>query len=844
VSESYTYLIDLTEEVELSHTDDVILTCTAMRRILFTLSIPAWVLYLFAGISMGLEVATLEAAEYWVAPDGNDRNDGTSRGRAWASPSRGQPTRINQKYISGEEQLMVSSTEGFLDQGHLTIDGETRTYHRKTADRFELIEPFTKDITEYTRVFDADFLSGESFSPGDVINLAGGTYLNRPLNFCRSGLPKQSITYRSTPGERAILVSDTFNRSPIRHLGTQRTDRTHHVIIANLCVRNSADGNHGAPGIDLFGVTYVTVANCDVDISGRDINGDNNAIRLFSADHVTITGCRLRSRYANAIAAWATSDTEVSNTVMYESFHGVVVTGGRYSGHLSLRNCTLYSTNHYGGVHAESPGTISVSNSIIAQMPSLDSAALNGNGNGDYNCVWHAAVAYGKGWNASPSGAPGQHDTHTDPQFISLNPASPYFLKFSHDSPAAKAGAEGSWIGAFPPIETLPPSANTAMYDVRDFGAVGDGIHDDTNAILAAVAAAKKGGTVVIPSSSKHYLIGKTIRLNHDHVHLYGPGATLKLKAGAGRIHMIEVSGNGPAQSIVEHVNVEGLTLDGNYHQQPQQRSGGHPRCVWVANARHVVLKKLVVRDAYSGISFAPITRDCAAIDVTMTDWDHDGYGASGWGTNGGCTDIRFIRCKAVSARCVKAWEIEEGAQRVRLEDCFIEDLQGTGTGFYVRHHEYRWPLLVDDITFVRCRVRNVSGAGFLITTVPGAAIRPFIRTQNVRLIDCEADERVTIACGVEHLQINGGSFGTMALGYDAGAGKPVDRGPKWPVRSIAIDNARIKRLVINAQTGNPNGKCGDKYYPDYEPSIRLTDVQTDLPMEIFGENSNVVIER
>jgi hypothetical protein len=189
----------------------------------------------------------------------------------------------------------------------------------------------------------------------------------------------------------------------------------------------------------------------------------------------------------------------------------------------------------------------------------------------------------------------------------------------------------------------------------------------------------------------------------------------------------------------------------------------------------------------------------------------------------------------------VKAWEIEEGAQRIRLEDCLVENIGGTGTGFYVRHHEYRWPLLVDKVAFIRCKVHNISGAGFLITTVPGDHIRPFIRTRDVNLVDCTSDAPVTIACGVENVRIRGGRFdGDMALGFEAHSDQIVDRGPKWPVRSISINDAHLKRLAINARTGNPNGQLGDAHYPDYKPDIRLIGVRVNEPIEIEGDRQNV----
>ena len=253
---------------------------------------------------------------------------------------------------------------------------------------------------------------------------------------------------------------------------------------------------------------------------------------------------------------------------------------------------------------------------------------------------------------------------------------------------------------------------------------------------------------------------------------------------------------------------------------QPQQRAGGLPRCVWVEHAGHVVIRDLEIRDAWCGVSLATNTRDCLVENVTVTDWDHDAFGASGWGINGGCTDVKFLRCRAVDTpKCVKAWEIEEGAQRILLEDCVVENLGGTGTGFYVRHHGYRWPVLVDDVTLRRCRAARVNGDGFRIATSPGPQIRPSIRTRNIRLLDCQCVGRTTIAWGVEDVLVQGGRFdGPVCLGFAAGTDPPEGNGTKGPVRSVTLRQTRVGQLLINSRVGNPTGKLGDTVYPDYVP--------------------------
>ena len=785
------------------------------------------------------------ANEYWVAPDGDDRLDGQSRRTAWASPSRGQPTRINDAVKQGDSQLPVYSTEGFLPSGRLRVGDITVAYVSKTERSFVLAAPWPEDTSAFARVYDADLLGGRSFAPGDVILLAGGEWTDRPLNFCQPGTIDRPITYRPAPGHRPRLVSTRFNLAPVRHLGSSRSPPTTHVVLSGLEIRNSADGNHGAPGMDLIGISHSVVSGCRIHISGRDLNGDNNAIRLLQCNHVTVTGCRLHSRFANAVAAWNTTDTKITHCVIYECFQGIAVNGSPYVSHLDVDHCTIFASHRYGALGSESAGRVRLTNSIVAQMGSLRIPALTGHAGGDHNCLWHVAVNYGKGWNGSAEGRPGKHDIQADPGFLSRDPSHPQFLRIPTNSPLATAADDGGYLGAFKP-EPIPATPTLPVIDVREFGAVGDGKHDDAPAIQAAVRLAEQlgGGRVVIPATDAFYLLGSTIRIRRHHVTLTGPKARLKLKNGVGRIHLLHIGGDGATRSVAEHIQVSGLLLDGNYRRQPQQRAGGLPRCIWVEHAGHVVIRDITVNDAWCGVSLATNTRDCLVENVTVTDWDHDAFGASGWGVNGGCTDVTFRHCRAIDTpQCVKAWEVEEGAQRILLEDCVVENLGGTGTGFYIRHHGYRWPVLVDDVTFRRCRVSKVNGDGFRIATSPGPQIRPGIRTRNIRLLACPCVGRTTIAWGVENILVRGGRFdGPVCLGFAAGT-KPLEgNGTKGPVRSVTLQETRTGQLLINSQIGNPTGKLGDTIHPDYVPRIRLLQVQQDRPARIIGEGARIEI--
>ena len=141
----------------------------------------AWILLIGIVVADTSQAVPVSASEYWVAPDGDDRLDGTTRQTAWASPSRGQPTRTSEAVPRGTLKLPVYSTEGFLDSGRLRIGQHVVAYVSRTERSFVLAGPWPENIAVAARVYDADLLGGKSFAPGDVILLAGGVFTDLSL---------------------------------------------------------------------------------------------------------------------------------------------------------------------------------------------------------------------------------------------------------------------------------------------------------------------------------------------------------------------------------------------------------------------------------------------------------------------------------------------------------------------------------------------------------------------------------------------------------------------------------------------------------------------------------------
>lgn len=129
------------------------------------------------------------------------------------------------------------------------------------------------------------------------------------------------------------------------------------------------------------------------------------------------------------------------------------------------------------------------------------------------------------------------------------------------------AGTPGSWV-----------SCGTAWYDVKSFGAYGDGSHDDTTAIQNALTAAGvAGGVVYFPSGI--YIISQSLQVSSN-TQLTGDGigaSTIRVKASS-LASFTQVGSNTGCPMIVtvgnaakSHITVgPGITLDGN-----QANAGG-----------------------------------------------------------------------------------------------------------------------------------------------------------------------------------------------------------------------------------------------------------------------------
>jgi Pectate lyase superfamily protein len=153
-----------------------------------------------------------------------------------------------------------------------------------------------------------------------------------------------------------------------------------------------------------------------------------------------------------------------------------------------------------------------------------------------------------------------------------------------------------------------------AIVNVRDFGAIGDGVSDDSTAFQAALAAAQaRSGAAYVPASSNAYLISAGLVLDGVGLIGDGPGSLLKLALASGG--GLQLTGDAPSvaglrllgpgadtwpQSAVD-VDLGAVVLDG---------------IQIAAGARDAMLERIEIAACHTGLAIEVPVRAIVDCDV------------------------------------------------------------------------------------------------------------------------------------------------------------------------------------------------------------------------------------
>ncbi|MGB7554919.1 MAG: right-handed parallel beta-helix repeat-containing protein [Candidatus Korobacteraceae bacterium] len=132
----------------------------------------------------------------------------------------------------------------------------------------------------------------------------------------------------------------------------------------------------------------------------------------------------------------------------------------------------------------------------------------------------------------------------------------------------------GAWFTASPQAATPPASVN-----ITSFGAKGDGVTDDTEAMKAALRATAPQGTLICPGSSVYIITTVTVP---SQITISGT-CTIKQKDHTADRALLNIP-NGSAG-----ITIDGITIDGN---RPNV-SGNNANGIFVSNTSNITIKNV-----------------------------------------------------------------------------------------------------------------------------------------------------------------------------------------------------------------------------------------------------------
>ncbi len=129
-----------------------------------------------------------------------------------------------------------------------------------------------------------------------------------------------------------------------------------------------------------------------------------------------------------------------------------------------------------------------------------------------------------------------------------------------------------------------------APVHVRAFGAVGDGIADDTAAIQAALDFCKGGGTILFPHGI--YKLTASVYFYSDQALLFEQGATLLQGAAINNLMMNYSTADKGGYDATENVLICGATFDGGSYSVNNTLFG-------ICHSRNITLRECCFRNAF-----------------------------------------------------------------------------------------------------------------------------------------------------------------------------------------------------------------------------------------------------
>jgi parallel beta-helix repeat protein len=314
--------------------------------------------------------------------------------------------------------------------------------------------------------------------------------------------------------------------------------------------------------------------------------------------------------------------------------------------------------------------------------------------------------------------------------------------------------ASGPWTKKPPappaPAVYVPPTRTrgATVRNVRDYGALGDGVHDDTAAIQAAInSLPSDGGTVNIPAG--RYLVDavRSIKLRSRMLLQLAPDATLVVKPNsADKAYLIY------ALSVSDVEIAGGQVIGDRYGHLGTTGEWGH--AVFVRGSSRVTVRDMRLADCWGdGLSIGaslvyngdPIpSEDIVVANVISTNNRRQGI-SIGRANNVVLRDSEFSNSNGTAPECGIDIEPDDPgiSNVVSIENCRFSGNKKYGINLFKRSQ---------NTTIRRCTIENNGSCG--IVTVGSTGV--VIESNDIRLNRATG---IYVQDGTSNCQIAGNTF-------------------------------------------------------------------------------------
>lgn len=253
-------------------------------------------------------------------------------------------------------------------------------------------------------------------------------------------------------------------------------------------------------------------------------------------------------------------------------------------------------------------------------------------------------------------------------------------------------------------IDSISSSLNNVMINIKDFGAKGDGVADDTQAIQNAINSLN-GGTLLIPNGTYMIKGSKTDNNDYSEDIIVNDVLGLKLKSNITIIFESEkailkmLPNNASTCTILnlqecENVIIQGGTLDGNKDNQilhefttPSGQNGGYwsdqwRTCVLIYGYNKNITFKGInfINSVGDGVTGHTFNINKLPTNITVDSCYFDTIGRSGVHSGGGknyvVTNCKFVNInKSIPNTCkISAIGVDIEANHIYLEQVLVDN--------------------------------------------------------------------------------------------------------------------------------------------------------------------------